>query len=89
MACHGTPSTFAALAADLTTVAAPLVYTCVVAGVDALPLGPFGNGLGHKLDLLLPDGGAVEGLTVDDDCSGVFITADAELRVVRLTGFDR
>jgi len=81
---HGTASTFAVLPADLTTVAAPLVCTCVVAGVDALPLGPLGTdlALALNLDLLLLDGGAVEGLPVDDDCSGVFITADAELELL-------
>ena len=60
----------AALAADLTTVPAPFVCTWIVAGVDALPLGPIGMAMAFDLDSLLPDGGAVAGLPVDDDGSG-------------------
>ena len=75
-------SSIAALAADLTTVVAPLVCTCVVVGVDALPLGPLGIDLPLNLDLLLLDGGAVAGPPVDDDGSGVFTSADAELELL-------
>ena len=51
-----------ALTAELTSVAAPLVRTCVVTGVDALALGPLGMGLDSDLDLLLlDDGGAAAG----------------------------
>jgi len=73
-------SMIAALAADLTSVAAPLVCTCVVMGADALPLGPLGTDLALDLDLLLlDDGGAVAGPPVDDDGSAFFTSADAEL----------
>ena len=77
-----TASTIAALAADLTSVAAPLVCACVVVGVDALPLGPLGTDLALDLDLLLLEGGAVEGPPVDDGGSGFFTTADAELELL-------
>jgi hypothetical protein len=56
----------AAPVADLTTVAALSVCTCVVAGVGALPLGTLGITLTFDLDLLLLDGVAVAGLPVDD-----------------------
>ena len=74
-------STIAALAADLTSVAAPLVCTCAVTGVDALPLGPLGADLALDLDLLLLDdgGGAGGPPPVDDNGSGFFASADAEL----------
>jgi len=75
-------STIAALAADLTSVAAPLVCACVVAGVDVLLLSPLGTDLALALDLLLLDGGAVEGPPVDDDGSGFFTTAGAELELL-------
>jgi len=48
-----TASAIAALAADLTSVTAPSVCTCVVVGVDELPLGPLGTDLALDLDLLL------------------------------------
>ena len=44
------PTVITALAADLTSVAVPLVCTCVVAGVDVLPLGPLGIALALALD---------------------------------------
>jgi len=77
-----TASTIAALAADLTSVAAPLVCACVVEGVGALPLGPLGTDLALALDLLLLDGGAVEGPPVDEDDSGFFTTVGAELELL-------
>jgi len=70
----------AALAADLTSLAAPLICTCVVTGVDTLPWGPLGTELALDLDLLLLDRGAVGGPPVDDDGSGFFTSAaEAEL----------
>ena len=74
-----TASTIAALAADLTSVAVPLVSTCVVAGVDALPLGQLREDLTLDLNLLL-DGGAVEGPPADDGWLGFFTSAEAELK---------
>ena len=72
-------STIAALAADLTSVAAPLACTCVATGVDDLPLGPLGMDLALALDLLLLDGGGAVGAPpVADDGSGFFTGADAE-----------
>jgi len=71
-------STIAALAADLTSVAAPSVCTCVVASVDALPLGPLGTGVALNLYLLLPDGGVVDGPPADDDGSGIFSPAQMQ-----------
>ena len=73
-------STIVALAADLTSIAAPLVCSRVVTGVDALPLGPLGTDLALDLDLLLlDDGGAVAGPPVDGDGSGFFTCADVKL----------
>ena len=67
----------AALAADLTSAAAPLVRTCVVAGDDALLLGPLGINLALTLGLLLlNDEGVPTGPPVADDGSGFFTTAD-------------
>ena len=71
--------TIAALTADLMSVAAPLVYTRAVAGVDALPSGPSCMDLALDLDLLLLDRGAVAGPLLDDNGSGFFTSADAEL----------
>ena len=49
-------------------------------GGDALPLGPLRIDLALALDLLLlDDGGAVAGAPVDDDGSGFFTSAGAEL----------
>jgi len=74
-----TASTTAALAVDLTTVAALLICACIVADVDASPLGPLGMALAFDLDSLLLDGGAVASPPVDDDGSGVFTSSDADL----------
>lgn len=62
----------AALAVDLTSVSVLLVCTCVVASVDALPLGPLGTGVALDLDLLLPDSDVVDGPPADDDGLGIF-----------------
>ena len=63
----------------MTSVAVPLVCTYVVAGVDALPLGPLGIDLVFDLDfLLLDDAGSGAGPPVDDNDSGFFTSADAE-----------
>ena len=64
---------------DLTTIAAPLVCTGTVAGVDALPLGPLGMALAFDLDWFLLDGGVVAGPAVDDNSSGFFTSSDADL----------
>jgi len=71
----------AALAADLTSVTAPLFRTCVVADFVALPSGPLGIDLVLDLDLFFAgDVGAGTGPPVDDDGSGFFFTSvDAEL----------
>lgn len=61
------------------TIAAPLVCTCVVSGVDTLPLALLRIDLPLDFDLLLPDGGAVAGPPVDDGGSEVFTSADIEL----------
>jgi len=68
-----------ALAVDLTIVAVPLVCTCIVAGVDPLPMDPLGMGLAFDLDLLLLDGGAVASPQVHDNSSGFFTSSDADL----------
>jgi len=74
-----TASTMAALAADLTNVAAPLVCTCVVMGVDASQFGPLRRDLALNLRLLLlDDEGAIAGPPVDDDASSFFNSADVE-----------
>ena len=73
-------SMIAAPAADLTSLAAPFVYTCVVTGVDALLLGPLGTDLALDLDLLLlDDERATGGPSVDDNGSGFFTSADVKL----------
>jgi len=82
-----TTSTIAALAADLTTIAAPSVCICVVAGVDALALGPLGMALALDLDSLLLDGGAVANAPAGNDGPGFFHPLGC--RLVRLTGLDR
>jgi len=57
-----------------------ITVVCVVTGVEALPLGPLGMDMASNLDLLLLyDGGAVGGPTVDDDGSVFFTGADAGL----------
>jgi len=82
-------STIAVLAADPTSVAVPLVCTCVVMGVVTLPLGPLGIDPVLDLDLLLlGDAGAGTGPPVDDDDSGVFFY-QRRCSVVRLTGLGR
>ena len=86
-------STIAVLAADPTSVAVPLVCTCVVMGVVTLPLGPLGIDSVLDLDsLLLGDAGAGAGAgagpPVDDDDSGGFFYR-RRCSVVRLTGLGR
>ena len=66
--------TVAALAAGLTSVAAPLVCAWVVAIADTLSLGLLGIDLS-----LLGDGGAVAGPPVVDDSSGFSSSSGAEL----------
>jgi hypothetical protein len=82
-----TASMIASLAAELTSVARPLVRPCVVPGGGALPLVQLGVDLALNLYLLLLEhGGAVAGPPADDDGSAFF--RQRRCRVARLTGLD-
>jgi len=71
-------STIAALAADLTSVAAPASWRALT----LCHWVHWGRTWALALDLLLLDGAAVEGPPVDDGGSGFFTTAGAELELL-------